>query len=88
MSPANGTGKTGQPHVKKKRRKEIRSFFNSIHKTCSKWIKDLNMRLDTIKLLEKNTGRILSDINGSNIFFDASPRIIEIITKNKQMGPT
>ena len=39
------------------------------------------MRLDTIKLLEKNTGRILSDINGSNIFFDASPRIIEIITK-------
>ena len=46
------------------------------------------MRLDTIKLLEKNTGRILSDINGSNIFFDASPRIIEIITKNKQMGPT
>ena len=39
------------------------------------------MRLDTIKLLEKNTGRILSDINDCNIFFDASPRIREIITK-------
>ena len=39
------------------------------------------MRLDTIKLLEKNIGTIFSDINGCNIFFDASPRIMEIITK-------
>ena len=81
MSPANGTGKTGQPHVKKKKRKEIRSFFNSINKTCSKWIKDLNMRLDTIKLLEENIGRTLSDINHSNIFFNPSSRIMEIKTK-------
>ena len=36
------------------------------------------MRPDTIKLLEKNIGRTLSDINHSNIFFDASPRIMEI----------
>ena len=36
------------------------------------------MRLDTIKLLEENIGRILSDINHSNIFFDPSPRIMEI----------
>ena len=50
-------------------------------KISSKWIKDLNMRLDTIKLLEKNIGTIFSDINGCNIFFDASPRIMEIITK-------
>ena len=41
-------------------------------------IKDLNVRLDTIKLLEENIGRILSDINHSNIFFDPSPRIMEI----------
>ena len=36
------------------------------------------MRLDTIKLLEENTGRMLFDINHSNIFFDPSPRIMEI----------
>ena len=36
------------------------------------------MTLDTIKLLEENTGRMLFDINHSNIFFDPSPRIMEI----------
>ena len=44
----------------------------------SKWIRVLNLRLDTIKLLEENIGRILCDINHSNIFFDPSPRIMEI----------
>ena len=46
------------------------------------------MRLGIIKLLEekKNIGRTLSDINHSNIFFDPFPKIIEIKTKNKQMG--
>ena len=47
-------------------------------KISSKWIKDLNVRPDTIKLSEENTGRILSDINHSNIFFNPSPRIMEI----------
>ena len=47
----------------------------------SKWIRVLNLRLDTIKLLEENIGRALSDINHSNIFFDAFPRILEIKTK-------
>ena len=46
-------------------------------KISSKWIKDLNIRLDTIKLLEENIGRRLSDINHSNIFFNPSPRIME-----------
>ena len=50
-------------------------------KIDSKWIKDLNVRLDTIKLLEENTGRTLSDINHSNIFFDPSPKVMEIKTK-------
>ena len=39
------------------------------------------MRPDTIKLLEENTGRTLSDINQSNSFFDPSPGIAEITTK-------
>ena len=54
-------------------------------KITSKWIKDLNVRLYTIKLPEENIGRTLSDLNHSNIFFDPSPRIMEIETKNKQM---
>ena len=47
----------------------------------SKWIKDLKVRVDTIKLLEENTGRTVSDINHINIFFSLSPRIVEIKTK-------
>ena len=43
-----------------------------------KWIKALNVRLDTIKLLDQNTGRTLFDLNCSHIFFDPSPRVIEI----------
>ena len=50
-------------------------------KISSKWIKDLNVRPDTIKLSEENTGRILSDINHSKIYFNPSPRIMEIKAK-------
>ena len=46
-----------------------------------KWIKDLNVRLDIIKLLEENIGRALFDINHSNIFLDLSPRVMEIKAK-------
>ena len=42
----------------------------------SKWIKDLNVKLDTIKLLEENIGRTLFDVNCSNIFLDPSPRVM------------
>ena len=56
-------------------------------KINSKWIKDLNIRSDTIKLLEENTGQTLSNINHSNIFSDPPPRVMTIKTKNKQMGP-
>ena len=50
-------------------------------KINSKWIKDLNVRLDTIKLLEENIGRTLFGIKHSNIFLDLSPRVMEIKTK-------
>ena len=50
-------------------------------KINSKWTKDLNVRLDTIKLLKENIGRTLSDINFSKIFFDPVPRVMKIKTK-------
>ena len=50
-------------------------------KINSKWIRELNVRLDTIKLLEENTGRTLYDINHSKILFDTAPREMEIKAK-------
>ena len=47
----------------------------------SKCIRDLNVILDTVKLLEENIGRTLFDINHSKIFFDPPPRVMEIKTK-------
>ena len=46
----------------------------------------LNVRSETIKLLEGNIGRILFDINHHKILFDPPPRVMEIKNKNKQMG--
>ena len=57
---------------------EIRTFSTPFTKINSKWIKDLNVRLDTIKLLEENIGRMHFDINCSNVFLDPSPRVMEI----------
>ena len=50
-------------------------------KISSKWIKDLNVRPDTIKPLEENIGRTLYDINCSKIFFDPPPKVMKIKTK-------
>ena len=50
-------------------------------KINSKWIRDLNVRQDTIKLSEENIGRTLYDINHSKIFFDPPPRVMKIKTK-------
>ena len=43
--------------------------------------RDLNVRLDTIKLLEENIGRTLFDLNHRKIFFDSPPRVMKIKTK-------
>ena len=50
-------------------------------KRNSKCIRDLNVRPDSIKLLEENIGRTLFDISHSKIFFDPPPRVMEIKTK-------
>ena len=55
-------------------------------KINSKWIKDLNVRLEIIKLLEENIGKTPSDINRSKIVCDPPPRILEIKV-NKLVGP-
>ena len=49
--------------------------------TKIKWIKDLNIRPETIKFLEENIGRTLYDMNHSKILFDPPPRVMEIMTK-------
>ena len=50
-------------------------------KITSKWIKDLNIRPETIKLLEENIGRTLNDVNHSKILYDPPPGVTEIKTK-------
>ena len=66
---------------------ETRTLLTPYTKLNSKWIKDLNIRPETIKLLEKNIGKTLSDINHSRILYNPPPRVMEIKAKNKQMGP-
>ena len=63
------------------KRMKLECSLTPYTKINSKWIKDLNIRPDTIKLLEENIGRTLFDINHSKIFFDSPPRVIEIKTK-------
>ena len=52
-----------------------------LSKINSKWIKDLNVRPETIKLLEEDIGKTLSDINHSKILYDPPPRVLEIKAK-------
>ena len=61
-------------------------FLTSCTKINSKWIKDLNVRPETIKLLEDNTDSMLFDVGLSNSFLAMSSQARETKTKNKQMG--
>ena len=62
---------------------KLEHFLTWYTKINSKWIKDLDVRPETGKLLEEHIGRALDDINQSTILYDPSPRIMEI----KQVGP-
>ena len=59
---------------------KLEHFLTPYTKTNSKWITDLNVRPETIKLLEENIGRTLNDINQSKILYDPPPRVMEIKT--------
>ena len=60
---------------------KLQHFLTPYTKINSKWIKDLNIRPETIKLLEENIGKTLSGIHHSRILYDPSPRILEIKAK-------
>ena len=60
---------------------KLEHFLTPYTKINLEWIKDLNVRPETIKLLEGNIGRTLDDINQSKILYDPPPRVMEIKTK-------
>ena len=60
---------------------KLEYFLTPYTKINLKWIEDLNVRPETIKLLEENIGKILSDINHSKILYDPPPRVMEIKAK-------
>jgi len=60
---------------------KLEHFLTPYTRINLKWIKDLTVRPETIKLLEENIGRTINDINQSKILYDPPPRVMEIKTK-------
>ena len=60
---------------------KLEHFLTPYMKINSKWIKDLDVRPETIKLFKENIGRTLDDINQSKILYEPPPRVMEIKTK-------
>ena len=63
---------------------KLEHFLTPNTKINSKWMKDLNVRTETTKLLEENIGRTLDDTNQSKILYDLPPRVTEIKTEVKK----
>ena len=63
------------------KRMKLECFLTPNTKINSKWIKDLNVRSEAIKLLEENIGRTLNDINQNKILYDPPLKVTEIKTK-------
>ena len=63
------------------KRMKLEHFLTPYTKINSKWMKYLNVRPETIKLLEENISRTLDDINQSKILYDSPPRVMQIKTK-------
>ena len=68
------------------KRMKLKYFLKPYTKINSKWIKDLNIRPETIKLLKENIGKTLCDINHSKILYDPPPRVMGIKAKINKWG--
>ena len=66
---------------------KLEHFLTPYTKTNSKWIKDLNVRPGTIKLLEENISKTFSNINHSRVLYDPPSRILEIKAKISKWNP-
>ena len=67
---------------------KLEHFVTPYTKRNSKWIKDINVRPETIKLLEENIGKTLSDINHRGILYDPFPGVMKIQAKTNKWDKT